>query len=104
LGKALAAGVGFEAAGVVKVLVILALVFEGRMVFVHQGVNRIFEGVVFHHHGRGFYAFFGAQAKYSGLPGSCFQSSNVHQYSAKRQAFLLQVNRVVPTSFVIHVA
>src|SRR5690554_2349932 len=69
-GKRLAAGVGFEAARVVKVLVILPLVGTGGTVFVHQSVGGVFEGVVFGGYGRGANPLFVAKAEYHRLFGT----------------------------------
>src|SRR5690554_6679034 len=69
-GKGLPAGIGFKAAGVVKVLVILPLVGTGGSVFVHQGVGGVFEGIVFGGYRRGANPLFVAETEYSGLFGA----------------------------------
>ena len=50
-GEGLATGVGLETAGVVVVLVVLAMMQSAGGILVHQGVGRIPEGVVLHGHG-----------------------------------------------------
>src|SRR5690554_5137488 len=70
LGEGLAAGVAFVAAGVVVVLVVFAVVDAAGAGFVHQGVGRVFEGVVFHGHGGGFDALFVGEAEHAGLLGA----------------------------------
>src|SRR5690554_7717200 len=70
LGEGLAAGVAFVAARVVVVLVVLAVVAAAGAGFVHQGVGRVFEGVVFHGHGGGFDALFVGEAEHAGLSGA----------------------------------
>ena len=69
-GKRLAAGVGFEAARVVEVLIILALVCTGGALFVHQGISRIFEGVVLHGNRGGTHPFFVAETEDRRLLGA----------------------------------
>src|SRR5690554_836991 len=70
LGKRLAAGVGFVAAGVVVVLVVFAVVNTACTLFMHQGVGGVLEGVVLHGHGGGFDPFFVGELEHAGLLGA----------------------------------
>src|SRR5690554_6539056 len=70
LGEGLATGVGFVTAGVVIVLVVFEVVDAAGAGFVHQGVSRVFEGVVFHGHGGGFNSLFVGEAEHAGLLGA----------------------------------
>src|SRR5690554_1231510 len=70
LGKRLAAGVGFVAAGVVVVLVVFPVVNTSGTLFMHQGVGGVLEGVVLHGHGGGFDPFFVGELEHAGLLGA----------------------------------
>src|SRR5690554_2692594 len=70
LGKRLAAGVGFVAAGIIVMLIIFPVARASCTVFVHQGVSGVFEGVVLHGHGGGFDALFVGEAEHAGLLGA----------------------------------
>src|SRR5690554_4541896 len=67
LGERLATGVGFVAAGVVVVLVVFPVVGAAGVVFVHEGIGRVLEGVVLHGHGGGFDPFFVGELEHAGL-------------------------------------
>src|SRR5690554_4307302 len=67
LGEGLAAGVGLVAAGIIVMLIIFPVARASCTVFVHQGIGRVFEGVVLHGHGGGFDAFFVGEAEHAGL-------------------------------------
>src|SRR5690554_6959687 len=67
LGERLAAGVGLVAAGVVVVLVVFPVVGAAGVVFVHEGIGRVLEGVVLHGHGGGFDPFFVGELEHAGL-------------------------------------
>src|SRR5690554_4824511 len=70
LGKRLATGVGFVAAGVVVVLVVFPVVNTAGTLFMHQGVGGVLEGVVLHGRGGGFDPFFVGELEHAGLLGA----------------------------------
>src|SRR5690554_4286761 len=70
LGEGLAAGVGLVAAGVVVVLVIFSVIGAASAVFVHQGVGRVFEGVVLHGYRGNTNPLFVGKAEHAGLLGT----------------------------------
>ena len=70
-GKGLAAGIRFEATGVIVVLVVFPLAVQFvALVFVHQCVGGVLEGVVLHGHGGGFHPFPVAELEDGTLAGA----------------------------------
>src|SRR5690554_4926736 len=75
LGERLATGVGFVAAGIIVMLIIFPVARASCIVFVHQGIGGVFEGVVLRGYGGRTYPLFIGKAEHAGFLGAAAGSS-----------------------------